>query len=46
MQIVDQFDWLIDNAAYNALTALAILLAVWQLCEWLIRRRAARKANE
>ncbi|HLX61449.1 MAG TPA: hypothetical protein VKX17_09225 [Planctomycetota bacterium] len=27
---------------YNALIALAILFAVWLLCEWLIRRRAAR----
>ena len=27
----------------NAIIALAILLAVWFLCEWLIRRRAARK---
>ncbi|HLX59649.1 MAG TPA: hypothetical protein VKX17_00065 [Planctomycetota bacterium] len=27
----------------NALVALAILFVVWFLCEWLIRRRAARK---
>ena len=27
----------------NGLIALAILFAVWFLCEWLIRRRATRK---
>jgi len=30
---------------FNALIALSILFAVWFLCEWLIRRRDARKGR-
>src|SRR5579862_22503 len=34
--------WRTGPIIYNALIALAILDAVWFLCEWQIRRRAAR----
>jgi|SRR5579862_5517134 len=39
-------DWSILSkwrASIDAIIALMILLAVWFICEWLIRRRAARK---
>jgi len=36
-------EWRTGPIIYNALVALAILFAVWFLCEWLICRRAARK---
>ena len=29
----------------NAIIGAAVLIAMWFLCEWLIRRRAARKSN-
>jgi|SRR5579862_2296630 len=35
--------WRTTPLIYNALIALAILFAVWFLCEWLIRRRSSRK---
>src|SRR5262245_40866460 len=34
--------WWIKHGVYNSLIALAILLTVWQLCEWRIRRREAK----
>jgi|SRR5579862_335837 len=36
-------EWRTGPIIYDALIALLILFAVWFLCEWLIRRRAARK---
>ncbi len=35
--------WFFKPVAIDCLVAVAILFAVWFLCEWLIRRRAARK---
>jgi hypothetical protein len=34
------------RVAVNIAVAFAIFVAVWVLCEWLIRRRAARKERE
>jgi len=35
--------WIMSGVWINSAVALAILLAVWLLCEWLIRRRTAQK---
>ena len=32
-----------ERIAVNVVVAIAILFATWFICEWLIRRRAARK---
>ena len=39
----DNGKWIPTGVAINAITALTILATLWFLCEWLIRRRAARK---
>ncbi len=38
--------WAKTDTVYNSLIALAILASVCVACEWRIRRRIARKANE
>lgn len=39
----DHRDWSVWEAIANALIALATLFALWFVCEWQIRRLAARK---
>ncbi len=41
--IIKERRWAEMGCVLNGAAALFILFAVWFLCEWLIRRRAARK---
>ena len=41
----DRFKFYPRETSLNVVVLLIILLAVWLLCEWLIRRRAARKGS-
>jgi len=43
----DKYDWTIDpiSLALDAIAAILILYITWRFCEWLIRRRAARKGG-
>ena len=42
-RVHDYFEFHSKGVALNVFVLLLILLTVWFLCEWLIRRRAARK---
>jgi len=41
--VAAQDNWTFTHAAADVFAALAILFAVWFICEWFIRRRAAGK---